>query len=204
VQITPEQHNKLDEHLSGPSGTWYHQPPWAVYAAMATLIDPDDIAACYCAATSIEDNTCWSVWIVTSIALARFEVEFEAANYGAASESDRLDRSPPEVAGAKISKACVDRSVADAVKVEFAPHSDYQKIALTDDLEGATAHHHPGRKKPNWLPTPGIRITFADDRTVELPGQPEDSYNRERWEKFTNKVRELIPVLAGSPRLGEG
>ena len=54
------------------------------------------------------------------------------------------------------------------------------------------------------LPTPGIRITFADDRTAELPGHPEHSSNRERWEKFTNKVRELIPVLAGSPRLGEG
>jgi hypothetical protein len=157
MQITPDQRNQLDEHLSGQEGRWDHHPPWAVYAAVATLVDPDDIKACYSAATSSDGSTCWSIWIVTSVALAQFEVEFDAAEYGAARESDRLDRSPPEIARAKISKATVDRRLADVVKVELVPHSDHQTVALTNDPDGAIRHQQPGRNTCGPTPT---RVTL--------------------------------------------
>jgi hypothetical protein len=129
------------------------------------------------------------------IQAAQFKVEIDAAEYSADAESVQLC-SNNQVARAKISEASLDRPLTDVVRIECA-HTDYHNIELiADPPDKSTAHQRMGQKIPDWLPTPEIKLTFADGRSVMLPGQygPYDRDQRERWDKFIKKVYELTLV----------
>lgn len=186
MRITANKKTILDSQLkaNAANGDWNNgTPPWAVIGTVAALIYPADIVESFTAATSTSDITVWSVWALTSTALAHIGIQFDAAKYGQWEENDRWT-SNQDAARFKILEATLDWPLADVTRMEFLPHAEYQ--STQKPVDGNTS----------FFPTPGIKLTFADGRTFALQGQAGLRTDAERLQsdKFIAAVLERLSV----------
>jgi hypothetical protein len=148
---------------------------------MAALIDPESIEDSLVGCLSINAQTTWSIWFLTSTALGHVQLTFGTENYDSLAEDERRDptttiikRDPPET---KIKDGWVSRPLTDVVKAEFV--LDQERIEAEFE----------------YLQIPNIKLTFANGADVTIPGQRGASQegDREQRDRFLAAIRERLP-----------
>lgn len=187
--ITGTKHQALSVHVSatGPARA-IHVAPQAVYTVLAALMEPADIVASH--ATYFSQNpTRWRVWAVSSTRLAFVEFEFDADDYDAQEESNRLH--PENISPVLRMSAPRERLVSAWVR----PLATALKMK-----SGSITREYPGGVPAAHFSLNKIAVEFADGTRVPAEGaltlaiQPADGDGL-RWDEFVAAIR------AGSPYL---
>jgi hypothetical protein len=183
MKITEELRDSYDPHLSVKSGSGWPQgrnPPLAVYAALAALVKPP-ISASLVNCDSRQGKTTWFVWVLTESALARVVVEFDSECYDGPGETNRMANKAPAFederpAGAQVVEAWAQKLSGDHVRAQLVTGTDYVKA------------------QADWFPVPQIRLTFADEREVTIPGENPHAVlaERDESEKFLDAILKRI------------
>lgn len=184
MHITDELRAELTPHLTTEDG-WANnkKPPSALYALVAGLVKPGSIEASLVYTTTHDEQTRWAVWILTPAALGYVDVTFDGSYFAEHEENDRLGASS---LNRKVAVAITEARIeafAGVIKAEFIAgnNEDQLKISYVN---------------ADWVPTPHLKLTFADDGRGPLIIFGDDAKSekgKEERDKFLHAVRDRLP-----------
>ncbi len=185
MQVTLEWRKTLTPYVKSTdlAGQPPARAPLDVDVVFAAMIDPADRIAASQARYHYAKPTCWSIWVVTSTALAHVNMEYDEECYNCTEQEARLRDSTRQPVAAKLKEAWA-RPLATISKLQFGGFSP----RLED-------FNHRGEVE---FSVRGLQVTFVegkDRQTLPIGGNPplRNEEEREKWESFVSAIRTGAP-----------
>jgi hypothetical protein len=185
LRITDELREALTPHLALKSDRVLPpgiNPPTAVYALVAALVKPESIEASLVRVSLSRMKDPWTVWtvfVVTSTALAEVRAGFSGEGFNDREENSLYALNQQTTTDVKCARVDL---LSEIVKAEF--------IAATKDATDIKID----QRSRDWLPLPRMKLKFADGRELFIPSQGVvNSSEIEESDKFQAAIRKRLP-----------